>query len=120
MLDKKFLNKNIDDIVTVLLTKKHEFPLELYLELETKRKSIQINLENLQKEKNDIANKIPIMYKNKVEISLINELKKKGGCLNNDIFKRKKKRKLILEDIDLAFKKYFIKKLLIFQIKIVR
>lgn len=105
MLDKKFLNKNIDDIVTVLLTKKHEFPLELYLELETKRKSIQINLENLQKEKNDIANKIPIMYKNKVEISLINELKKKGGCLNNDILKEK----LILEDIDLALKNILLK-----------
>lgn len=52
MLDTKIVRSNPEAVAQQLAKKKYEFPLDLYNELEAKRRDIQVQTENLQNERN--------------------------------------------------------------------
>ena len=58
MLDKKYILKNLDDVVHQLQTRGFEFPKEKFIELENKRKVIQEKTQELQQKHNQYAQEI--------------------------------------------------------------
>lgn len=58
MLDQNLLRKNLPEVVERLAARKFKFPTEQYEALETERKAIQTETEELQSMRNQVAKKI--------------------------------------------------------------
>ena len=63
MLDIQILRKNINDVETALLKRGIVFDTETFLQLETKRKEIQIKTQELQARRNKLSKEIGLIKK---------------------------------------------------------
>ena len=76
MLDQNLLRKNLDEVVARLATRKFEFPVEKYNALESERKAVQSETEQLQAQRNAVAKQIGAAKKSGQDAT---ELLKKGS-----------------------------------------
>lgn len=103
MLDRKFIINNLENVKERLALKGYSFNIEMFIELENKRKCIQIELEGLQETRNKTAREIKEGFKNKIEIKLINEIKEKGKEIGLEITKEKEKLNDIMKKLEIIY-----------------
>ena len=99
MLDQNLLRKNLDEVVARLATRKFEFPVEKYNALESERKAVQSETEQLQALRNAVAKQIGAAKKSGQDAT---ELLKKGSEIASklsDLEKRTEELKTALTDL---------------------
>ena len=97
MLDVKRLKKDPEIIVDNLKRRGFELDLDQWISLESSRKSLQSDTENMQAELNDISKEIGISKKEGTDSS---KLEKKAGVLTSAIKSQSKELTSLLKEID--------------------
>tara|TARA_B100000029_G_scaffold335232_1_gene327352 strand:- start:1057 stop:2331 length:1275 start_codon:yes stop_codon:yes gene_type:complete len=97
MLDVKRLKKDPEIIVDNLKRRGFELDLDQWISLESARKSLQSDTENMQAELNDISKEIGISKKEGTDSS---KLEKKAGVLTSAIKSQSKELTSLLKEID--------------------
>jgi seryl-tRNA synthetase len=100
MLDRKKILENPKFIKERLALKGYDFNVEVFLDLEEKRKNLQTKIEELRAARNANANEIKNAFKQKIEKEKIDLLKTNGKELNETITEEQKGLVLIQEKLE--------------------
>lgn len=100
MLDRKKILENPTFIKERLALKGYDFNVEVFLDLEEKRKNLQTKIEDLRAARNANANEIKNAFKQKIEKEKIELLKTNGKELNETITEEQKGLVLIQEKLE--------------------
>jgi seryl-tRNA synthetase len=100
MLDRKKILENPKFIKERLALKGYDFNVEVFLDLEEKRKNLQTKIEELRAARNANANEIKNAFKQKIEKEKIELLKTNGKELNETITEEQKGLVLIQEKLE--------------------
>ena len=100
MLDRKKILENPTFIKEKLALKGYDFNVEVFLDLEEKRKNLQTKIEDLRAARNANANEIKNAFKQKIEKEKIELLKTNGKELNETITEEQKGLVLIQEKLE--------------------
>lgn len=99
MLDRKFVLNNLDLVKERLALKGFDFDVEVFIDLEKKRKEKQTLLEEFQNKRNTNTKEIKQMFINKEQEDIINEKKQEGQKIGEDINQLKAEFEIIEKEI---------------------
>lgn len=103
MLNRKLILENIEDTKEKLALKGYDFDIKTFKDLEKERKEIQINLENYQKERNQIAEGIKQAFIEKKGEQAVTDLKNKGRAIGLKVNEEKEKLIVIKDKLEIIY-----------------